>query len=155
MVDKAISHIMQKAQQTCDRAGVKLTDKRKRVLSVLLASEKPLSAYEIADEISRVFETTAPPMSVYRMLDFLVQENLAHKLNSENKFIACSHIACDHSHNVPQFLICNQCNKVTEVGVPKDVMAQLSESVSTAGYSLLNSQLELPCLCHECGQRQA
>ena len=123
---------------------------RKLILEVLIRSNTPLSAYEIADQFNKFAEQAMQPMSAYRILDFLVSENLVHKLSSANKYVACSHIACSHAHEVPQFLICRKCHKVKEIGIKKSIVEDLRESVSTAGYTLMNSQLELDCLCEEC-----
>lgn len=142
----------QLAQQASEKAGVSLTPKRERVFSLLLASNIPLSAYELADQFKDQFEQSIPPMSVYRMLDFLTENNLAHKLTSENKFISCAHSTCSHAHQVPQFLICERCHQVKEVGIQKDVFETLKQSVEQAGYFLNQSQLELKCLCEQCAK---
>ena len=56
-------------------------------------------------------------MSVYRILDFLIHEELVHKLETASLYIACAHIACDHQHETPQFLICDRCFTVKEIGI--------------------------------------
>ena len=76
---------------------------------VLLASATPLSAYEIVDRYKTQFQESLPVMSVYRMLDFLIQEKLVHKLETAGQYMSCAHIACDHQHETPQFLICDRC----------------------------------------------
>lgn len=143
------------AEDACRASGGRLTDKRKNVLAIMLRSKTPLSAYEIAEQYSQVYGESIPVMSVYRMLNFLTEENLAHKLNSENKFLACAHIACDHSHETPQFLICGRCNKVREIGIKPEVIVALRDTVENAGYRLQTSQLELDCLCEDCARRSA
>jgi Fur family zinc uptake transcriptional regulator len=145
-----IDKVLERASKSCEKTGSKLTEKRKRVFVSLLKSEKPLSAYEIADAVRTEYDETVPAMSVYRMLDFLEQENLVHKLKSTNKFVACSHIACNHAHEVPQFLICDNCGKVKEIGIKRDIIDVLTESVEHAGYKLKSPQLELHCLCQDC-----
>lgn len=145
-----LDKVLQKASESCEKTGSKLTEKRKRVFVCLLKSEKPLSAYEIADSVRTEYDETVPAMSVYRMLDFLEQENLVHKLKSTNKFIACSHIACNHAHDVPQFLICDNCGTVKEIGIKREVIDVLTSSVENAGYRLKSPQLELHCLCEAC-----
>ncbi len=150
----SIEHVVQRAIAACEKAGSKMTEKRKRVFVCLLKSQKPLSAYEIAEAIRDEYAEALPAMSVYRMLDFLANENLVHKLQSANKFIACSHIACEHAHEVPQFLICDGCGQVKEVGIKRDIMDALSLSVANAGYRLQSSQLELRCLCQGCASAQ-
>ena len=151
MNKKTLSGIMTKAAEMCARSGGRLTEKRKRVLEVLVASKVPLSAYEVADMYNKHADDGAmPAMSVYRILDFLEFEQLVHKLSSTSKYVACSHIACDHGHEVPQFLICRKCQAVKEIAISKMVIDQIDDQVSQAGYALTNSQLELQCLCESC-----
>ncbi|MBK7352455.1 MAG: transcriptional repressor [Nitrosomonas sp.] len=93
-------------------AGIKLTTKRKNVLIVLLNSTTSLSAYEIAEKYRDRFSESLPVMSVYRMLDFLIQGELVHKLESTGQYMSCAHITCNHEHEIPQFLICDHCHAV-------------------------------------------
>lgn len=145
-----LNHVLQKAALRCRDQGGKLTEKRERVLAQLVRSTTPLSAYEVADLLNKETEQTMPAMSVYRILDFLVSNQLVHKLSSANKYLACSHIACEHKHEVPQFLICRKCYAVKEIGISQKILEELSASVNKAGYHLQNSQLELDCLCENC-----
>jgi len=89
-------------------------------------------------------------MSVYRMLDFLMQNGLAHKLTTTNKFLACSHINCDHTHQAPQFLICDSCNAVNEIGLDKTLISALEKSINAIQFQLNSPQLELHGLCEGC-----
>ncbi|WP_406827743.1 Fur family transcriptional regulator [Microbulbifer sp. ARAS458-1] len=148
-----INRTLSAAEAACRVSGARLTAKRKNVLAVLLRSQKPLSAYDIVDQYSQDYGEPIPAMSVYRMLDFLANENLAHKLNSENKFLACAHINCSHHHGTPQFLICCSCNKVSEIAIKSDLITALRDTVKEAGFQLQSSQLELDCLCADCAQR--
>lgn len=150
-----IDNVMLRAEQMCQNSGGRLTDKRKRILEIILRSDVPMSAYEVADAYNRHSETSMPPMSVYRILDFLVSEELAHKLASANKYIACSHIACKHSHEIPQFLICRTCHKVKEIAIKKAIVEELRSNVDSVGYKLMNTQLELDCLCEQCAKDAA
>ena len=144
------NNIIAKAETICAGSGTRLTDKRKRILEILLRSQSPLSAYEVADSYNKTFTSNMPAMSVYRILDFLEAELLVHKLCSTNKYVACSHIACDHNHHISQFLICGQCQNVKEIATSKTVVSELNMQVDSAGYKLMNSQLELRGLCNRC-----
>ena len=90
------------------------------------------------------------PMSVYRILEFLENNQLAHRLNTSNKYIACSHITCDHQHQPPQFLICKTCHKVEEVEVPTPIMESVAKATRKAGFTLASSHLEIECYCNDC-----
>lgn len=145
-----IDRIIDKAATSCAEKGGKLTEKREKILRVLLNSAVPLSAYEIVDNYSDNYGDKVPAMSVYRMLEFLMQQKLVHKLATTNKYVACGHISCDHQHEVPQFLICNECQTVTEAGVKKAIIEELDRSVTKTGFQLTSQQLELYGLCSHC-----
>lgn len=150
MKKQQLNRIMGKAQDICAHSGGRLTEKRKRILELLLLSRTPLSAYEVADAYNKDSDASMPTMSVYRILEFLESEQLVHKLSSANKYIACSHIACNHAHEIPQFLICGKCQSVKEIAISKSIIDELDQQVVRAGYKLVNSQLELQCLCGSC-----
>ena len=115
MSSNSTQNVLDKAQQKCVSTGAKLTSKRSRLLELLIDSDKPLSAYEVIDRYNQFSGQSMPPMSAYRILDFLISKQLVHKLSSENKYVACSHITCEHEHSVAQFLICRSCQKVKEI----------------------------------------
>lgn len=148
-----IEKIIKKLQEACTLAGVKLTSKRKNVLIVLLNSKTPLSAYNIADRYKTQFQESLPVMSVYRMLDFLIKEKLVHKLETSGQYISCAHIACDHQHEAPQFLICDHCGSVNEVGMKKPIVDEIERSVQDTGFILTHRQLELHGICKRCLNR--
>ncbi|UTW45619.1 transcriptional repressor [bacterium SCSIO 12696] len=145
-----IQEILSYAENNCKSRGTRLTDKRKKILSGLLQSGKAMSAYELVDYCKQQNGKSIPPMSVYRILDFLQDEGLIHKLDSAKKYIACAHITCDHEHGVPQFLICSKCQQVEEITVSKSTIAHLKHNVEKAGFHLVSSQLEINCLCGHC-----
>ncbi len=142
--------VLQHAERHCSTRGTRLTEKRRTVLTGLLESEKALSAYELADHCRERQGIELLPMSVYRILKFLEREGLVHRLNLANKYVACSHIACDHEHDVPQFLICKSCYRVEEVGLSHRLISSIARTIETAGFQLARNQLELDCLCNPC-----
>jgi Fur family zinc uptake transcriptional regulator len=142
--------IIDQAEKACIEQGVKLTPKRKAVLLILLENEQPQSAYEISDLYQKKLSEKIPAMSVYRMLEFLIEQGLVHKLASTNKFLACSHITCSHSHQTPQFLICDQCQSVSEVGIDTTLIQALEKSIHQKHFQLNSPQLELHGVCERC-----
>ena len=155
MNTQQLSHIICKAKDICTRSGGRLTDKRKHVLECLLKSNTPLSAYEITDAYNKVSDKSMPTMSVYRILEFLEAEGLVHKLNSANKYVACSHILEGCSQEITQFLICGKCQSTKEIAVSKGIIDELGKLVGKVGYTLASSQLELQCFCNDCSASTA
>lgn len=113
-------------------------------------SEEPLSAYELADQFKADYQDSLSAMSAYRMLDFLMQANLVHKLETSGQYLACSHINCEHKHELPQFLICDQCHGVEEIGLSKQLIKELKDSIESTRFTLTSQQLELHGTCKDC-----
>src|ERR1039458_9984114 len=80
----AIAH----AEAICAARKQRLTPVRRRVLEALLASHAPLGAYELIDRLALCGARPAP-ITIYRALDFLREQGLAHRIESRNAFIAC------------------------------------------------------------------
>lgn len=144
-----VDGIIRQAEQHCKARGARLTIKRKQVLAGLIQSNKALSAYELIDFYKEHFGEIIPAMSVYRILEFLEDEHLVHKLNLTNKYVACAHINCGH-HGIQQFLICGKCSKVKEISINPSTIADLQSTAQKAGFKLTSSQLEMHCLCDDC-----
>ena len=134
----------------CEKQGLRLTSKREKVLSGLLSSNKALSAYELVDYCKNEFGETIPAMSVYRILDFLQSARMVHKLSLANKYVACSHITCQHNHEDSQFLICIECQRVEEINMGRSTVRKIHEEADKEGFSIVNPQLEINCLCKSC-----
>ena len=147
-------NIIDSAEAHCRERGRQLTEKRRNVLLGLVKSERALSAYELVDYYKENYDEALPAMSVYRILEFLENEQLVHKLKLANRYVACVHIACNHQHEASQFLICTDCQRVTEVTISKSTMANLRRTVTAAGYTMVSPQLEINCLCAACSKLQ-
>ena len=145
-----IEQALERASLDCAKAGVRLTDKRKQILNMLLQSVEPLSAYELIERYAEAYGDRLPAMSVYRMLQFLVDNKLVHKLETTNQYLACAHIHCEHEHRLPQFLICDRCHEVEELGLRTELVHELQNSVARSGFSLASQQLELHGVCKNC-----
>ena len=147
-----ITSSLEYAQDQCAARGVKFTEKRKQVLKGLLESKKALSAYELTDYCREKYSSQLPAMSVYRILDFLEEVELVHRLDSAQKYVACSHISCNHEHELSQFLICKSCYLVEEISIEKNLMNALKQSAEKVGFRLTNQELEFDSLCGNCSE---
>ncbi|MFO1350715.1 MAG: transcriptional repressor [Gammaproteobacteria bacterium] len=106
-----IRHALGAAEALCAQRGSRLTALRRRVLEIVLSNPKPQGAYAILDILRDEGRRGAPP-TVYRALDFLLEQGFVHRLASLNVFIGCNQPAANHSS---QFLICRQCGNVSEM----------------------------------------
>lgn len=150
-----INEIIEHAEHYCKSHGARLTKKRKLVLSSLIQSQKALSAYDVIALCEQVFNEKIPPMSMYRILAFLEEEKLVHKLKLLNKYVACSHITCKEKHSVPQFLICDVCDDVKELSINQSALTELNSDAMHAGFQAISSQLEMNSICDSCAEVSA
>lgn len=146
----ALNKIVEAAKKDCEAHGAPVTTKRVNVLSVLLLSNKAVSAYEIADLYEQMFHKPVPVITVYRVLDFLQSKNLAHKLETANKYVVCTHADCNRGHPASQFLICKQCLRVKELSMSTLNFGELKHTIEQAGFHLNSHQLEMNCICNDC-----
>ena len=150
-----IQQIIDHAQEVCLNKGLRLTKKRRQVLLALLASPKALSAYEIRDLCKTDSGDLLPPMSIYRILEFLQEAGFIHKLNMSSRYTACTHITCDHKHLFSQFLICIKCQLVTEINIPDLTITNMKHDAESVGFELESPQLEINGVCYTCKNKAA
>ena len=154
MTIKATPELIAHAQAHCVEHGSRLTEKRRQVLTGLLNAGKAMSAYELAAYCRTEMGANLLPMSVYRILEFLQSVDLVHQLKLANKYVACSHINGDHKHEAPQFLICNGCDEVKEVSIPRATLKSLAKTIESVSYRLATHQFELDCICATCASQE-
>jgi Fur family zinc uptake transcriptional regulator len=106
------SDALRHAETICARDRLRFTPQRRQVLEALLESHVPASAYDVIDRLGEGGRRPAP-ISVYRALDFLVANNLAHRIESKNAYIACDRGA-DCEPGATLFLICDNCGAAAE-----------------------------------------
>lgn len=133
------------AESLCAERGKRLTPIRRKVLEILLTQERSVKAYELLELIRDVQPGAAPP-TVYRALDFLVEEGLVHRLDAINAWTACMD-AAGKPHDL--LVVCTQCGAVAELSDPT-LNRQLAKKVAAAGFMLSGHETELRALCSLC-----
>ena len=134
------------AERHCAGRRQRLTPIRRRVLEVLLESHKPLGAYEIIERGARAGPRPAP-ITIYRALDFLIDNDLVHRIESRNAFIACVH---NHETGDPVvFLICEKCGAVGEAAGAA-VADAIKSASRAAGFTPKTPVIEISGICAHC-----
>jgi len=132
-------------EHASNERGLRLTPLRREVLELVASAGKPVKAYDLLDRLREKHGNAAPP-TVYRALDFLLENGFIHKLESINAFVSCHHPA--ESHQVP-FLICDKCQSAQEVCDER--VAELIEMQAEAlGFRPLAQTLEVHGICKNC-----
>ncbi|MBT0719326.1 zinc uptake transcriptional repressor Zur [Rosenbergiella epipactidis] len=138
--------IIAEAEKLCSQRGVRLTAQRAEVLRLMIEHPHAISAYDLLDKL-RISEPQAKPPTVYRALDFLLEQAFIHRVESNNSYVVCPHF--DHPSHTSMLLVCDQCASVTEKpaeGVEKWITEQSTE----AGFTLRHSIIEAHGLCQQC-----
>ncbi len=146
---RAIEAELDAALVACARKGVQLTELRRSVLRLILEADAPSTAYQLLDRLKQTRAGAAPP-TVYRVLDFLMQHGLIHKVERLNAFIPCTEAGHHHGHPV-QFLICRQCGSVAEIE-DHAVSDALEHAAGLKGFHPGNAVVELDGTCAACFQ---
>lgn len=134
------------ADALCASNGARLTPLRRRVLELVWNSHKPLGAYELLSRLTDEGHKPAPP-TVYRALEFLLEQKLVHRIASRNAFIGCSHPGREHSG---YFLLCDACSNAEEITADSALGQAVAQAAATADFALRSQTLELTGLCRHC-----
>jgi Fur family zinc uptake transcriptional regulator len=122
-----------------------LTDNYQRVYRALHSTGAPMTAYEVLDAV-RPHGISAPP-TVYRALKRLVDEGLAHRLESISAYVACADP--EHQHDSAIFAICNQCGKIEEL-LAATIIKRLHARATEQGFKVSGTTVELRGRCAGC-----
>ena len=136
---------METIEQYCIERGLQLTPVRKKVFEFLLDEPKGLGAYKILD-LLRLSGFNSQPPAAYRALDFLVENGFAHKVESQNLFVACTKPG---SHHSPVFMICKKCDRVSETQ-STSLDANISDSLRLSGFEIEHAVIEAEGICSVC-----
>ena len=140
------------AEDRCRREGAKLTPARRQILEILTEEGRPLGAYDMIERVAAATGKHPAPISIYRALDFLLENGLVHRLASRNAYLACAH---GHEHQDPVvFLICDKCGAVIEA-TPKAVNRDLAALAAEAEFKPRAQVMEIAGTCRECAGSRA
>lgn len=137
--------VLARAEEMAAEKGLRLTPVRRRTLEILLEAHRAMGAYDVLERLAEDGFGKQPPV-VYRALEFLVENGLAHRVRRLNAFTACMHPGEAHS---PAFLICRDCDHVAEVPGAR-IRAALEAGAAEAGFAVERASIEAVGLCPAC-----
>src|SRR6516165_10079134 len=145
--------LLNRAEAICENRGANLTELRRHVLGMILDAASPTGAYELLDRLRQTRRGAAPP-TVYRTLDFLLEQGLIHRVERLSAFVGCV-AGCtvdpdgeSHTH-AAQFLICRKCGRVVEMQ-DHDVSSVLARAAKEAVFFNDTATTEAEGLCSTC-----
>jgi Fur family zinc uptake transcriptional regulator len=149
--EAALAH----AAAACEHRGAKLTDLRRDVLGLILEAPGPTGAYELLERL-RARRSGAAPPTVYRALDFLLEQRLIHRIERLAAFVGCldAHAHEPGHHHAAQFLICRRCGHVIEIE-DADLARALAAAAGRAGFAVARTTIEAEGLCADCAAAES
>ena len=138
--------LIEAAAAALTEAGEQWTGMRAEVFEALVARDRPASAYDVAEDVSKARGRRVAANSVYRILDLFVASNLARRVESANAYIANPHPGCRHDCI---FLICDACGRAVHIDDDK-LTGALVEAAKNAGFADIRPVVELRGVCADC-----
>ena len=143
--DHCVEDALAAADRLCSEKGLRFTPLRRRVLELVWSGHKPVGAYALLDRLRDEDLGSAPP-TVYRALNFLIENRLIHRIERMNAFIGCSHPGESHRGF---FLICADCGNAEEL--ESAVVAEtIVASAGKRGFTARDMTLEVTGVCSAC-----
>ena len=134
------------AASLCISRGAQLTKLRRQVLELVWESGRPAGAYELIEALSRRDSRSVGPPTVYRALDFLMEQGLVSKIESLNAYVPCAHPERRHDC---LFFVCDSCGASVEIEDPK-ITRQLSKDAAELGFRAEHNVVEIKGTCATC-----
>jgi Fur family transcriptional regulator, zinc uptake regulator len=116
-----------------------------QVYRVLRATHAPMTAYQLLDAVRR-HGISAPP-TVYRALNRLIAQGLAHRLESINAYVACVEPHLHHDSAI--FAICGDCGSIEEL-LDASVLKRLYAKASERSFKVDSTTIEMKGQCADC-----
>jgi Fur family zinc uptake transcriptional regulator len=140
----ALADELSAAALLCSQRDQRLTEPRRRVLELLLVEGQPMKAYDLMAAFGAAGQAAKPP-TVYRALDFLEKQGLAHRIESLNAFVACRRGPVTHS---AAFLICDCCGLTAEIEPATG--QEVADLGARSGFQVQSLTIEAHGLCKAC-----
>lgn len=135
------------AKSQLTERGEQWTGMREAVFDALAGFERPASAYDIAEAVSKAQGRRVAANSVYRILDLFVGANLARRVESANAYVANNHPACLHDCI---FLICDTCGQAKHLD-DDHIADNVRKIAEKSGFAPRQPVIEVRGTCEDCG----
>jgi Fur family transcriptional regulator, zinc uptake regulator len=144
-----VADALTRADALCAERGARLTILRRRVLELVWSSHRPRGAYAILEDLSQQDGKATAPLTVYRALEFLVEQGLVHRIESLNAYVGCAAPGASHSG---QFLVCEGCGDAAEIDDPS-IRSAIDDAAAVRGFRVQRPTVEVRGVCKDCQEK--
>jgi Fur family ferric uptake transcriptional regulator len=135
------------AENLIRATGERKTAARVQILALLLAAPRALTHHEVEEALDP--SLAIDRVTVYRVLDWLTQQNLAHKISSDDRVWRFNAAPIEHEGHHAHFR-CTRCGEVICLkDTPADSLPRLPK-----GYLPEAMEVTVRGLCRECRPRR-
>lgn len=134
--------------QFCSNRDITLTPLRQDILEIIYSDKHPLGAYDILNKLKTKRPNAEPP-TVYRVLEFLIQAKLIHRIESQNTYVSCSHLSESEQLHLAILLFCKKCRNSFEFE-DKNIVKSLKKLAENNSLEIDSSVIEIQGTCKKC-----
>lgn len=134
------------AASICDRRNVRFTRYRRSLLRLIYEAERPIGAYVLLVSMASRTGRALTPMTVYRSLDFLLEQGLIARIQSHNTYVA---FANPEQTETSIFYICNRCGEMVE-HLDEPIDRAVREGGDRIGFRAEQRPIEIIGECFRC-----
>ncbi len=135
-------------ESLCAKRGLQMTALRREVVGIFADAGQPLGAYAIIQKLSESQNRIVAPPTVYRTLDFLVDNGFVLKIESRQAYVACDHLGHDHDHHGIVFS-CAKCGRTVEVE-SRAVDDEIAAIAARFKFKIERKVFEVAGICADC-----
>lgn len=129
--------------QHCQQQMISLTNQQELILQIVYQHDTALTSNDILKLLQNQ-NPTANRMTIYRAIEYLLEQKLIHKIQLNNTYTICKHPS-DHSC---QILVCTKCGKQQEIH-SHPICSALDNLQLQYGFTFSNP-LEITGICRNC-----
>ena len=137
--------LLARATDICKTKNIRFTPVRQQVFTLMAEHKGAISAYDLLEKL-QTFDSKAKPPTIYRALEFLLDNHFIHRIESLNSYLMCCHLGSEHPM---QLLICTECKQIIELSDPV-IDEAFSLKASQFQFKITNKVLEAHGICNNC-----
>jgi Fur family transcriptional regulator, zinc uptake regulator len=136
-------------ERACKERAARFTLMRREVYTVMAERGTPLTAYDLMDILQQRLDRKLAPPTVYRALEFLLDQGFIHRIESTNAYLPCTQPGEEHESI---YFMCKTCGATRELSDTR-VGELLFEDAREMGFFPLRHIIEVEGYCANCGER--
>jgi Fur family zinc uptake transcriptional regulator len=124
----------------------RLTRLRCDILDAISAENAPIKAYDLIERM-RAKGRRVTPTTMYRTLEFLLQNGFIHRVNFLNAYLTCT--GKHKNHTALLLFVCSECGQTREID-DAPLYNAMHQRLNELGIRLQDGWIEIQAACQSC-----